>query len=199
MAAATVVRESSPFNLTYNVQTPSNFGESYAQGIGQAGKSIADALGNVTSIMAQSQSVNDQIDMFSRLKDSQGNPLMSPEDRDALLSKGLAARQAFVGEIMGRWGESYKSQLAERSALAVEQARSASALTQQGAATAGSISLAQEKSRLDTEAEARKNAQQNITFTDSAAVKAAEAEKARRAMKQAQQTSQAGVLHQYGS
>lgn len=104
------------FNLTYN--TPSiDIGSGYAQGIGQAGKSIAESLAGVTNIMSQSQAANDQIDMMTKLKDSQGNPILSQADADALMSKGLPARQAFIGELMGRFHTNYAAQLEQTNKL----------------------------------------------------------------------------------
>ena len=118
------------FNLTYN--TPSiDIGSGYAQGIGQAGKSIAESLAGVTNIMSQSQAANDQIDMMTKLKDSQGNPILSQADADALMSKGLPARQAFIGELMGRFHTNYSAQLEQTNKLQQIKATATAAVTAQ--------------------------------------------------------------------
>jgi hypothetical protein len=195
MAASTVVQQASPFSLTYNTATLP-IGNEYAAGIGQAGSSIAAALGKVTDIMSQSNAANDQIDMFSRLKDAQGNPLMSPEDRDALMAKGLGARQAFVGELMGRFSESYKSQLAQQQAVALEQLKAQSALAQQQLANVGAVQATQARG-----AEERKTQQSQVISLDRSKLDQQEKEAAQAVLKKkmaaAAAQSQSGVLHQY--
>ena len=130
------------FNLPYNVSNV-DIGSGYAQGLGQAGKSIAESLAGVTGIMQQSQAANDQIDMMTKLKDAQGNPILSQDDADALMSKGLGARQAFVGELMGRFHTNYSAQLEQQYKLQQIQAQVAA----QGPQRAAEIAQTAEEQR----------------------------------------------------
>ena len=143
------------FNLPYNSPTI-DIGSGYAQGLGQAGASIADSLKNVTNIMSQSQAANDQIDMMTKLKDSQGNPIISQDDADALMGKSLPARQQMVGELMGRFHTNYSAQLEQQYKLQQIQAQVAA----QGPQRAAEIAQTAEEQRKAIEAT---GAQQRLT------------------------------------
>jgi hypothetical protein len=156
MATGTVVQQQSPFSLTYNTPTV-DIGSAYAQGIGQAGASIADALKGVTSIMNQNQTANDMLTGLSQMKDSQGNPILSPDDYDAIASKGLGAKQQFIGELMGRFHTQYAAQLEQQQKLQQIQTTAAASAPYRQAEIAATGEQQRKTAELEAKLQALKN------------------------------------------
>jgi|SRR5215469_7103824 len=112
------------FNLTYS--TPAiDIGSGYAQGIESAGKSLSSAISNVASIYQQNQQANDMVDMMSKTKDAQGNPILDQETYQSLMGKSLGAKQQYIGQILTNWGAQYQALLDQQKQIAVAQATAA--------------------------------------------------------------------------
>jgi|SRR5215471_8038681 len=112
------------FNLTYS--TPAiDIGSGYAKGIESAGQSLSKAITNVAGIYQQNQQANDMVDMLSKTKDAQGNPVLGQEEYQSLMGKSLGAKQQYIGQLLTNWGSQYQSMLEQQRQIAVAQATAA--------------------------------------------------------------------------
>jgi|SRR5215510_3606783 len=112
------------FNLTYS--TPAiDIGAGYAKGIETAGSALSKAITNVAGIYEQNQQANDMVDMLSKTKDAQGNPILDQETYQSLMGKSLGAKQQYIGQILTNWGSQYQSMLEQQRQIAVAQAAAA--------------------------------------------------------------------------
>ena len=89
--------------IGYSQVPPSNFGESYAAGIEQAGKALSAAIQGTGDIVQRNQSANDMLSALGKMKDSSGNPLIPDEDFKAVMSKSLGAKESLVGLYAGQY------------------------------------------------------------------------------------------------
>src|SRR6267142_4911935 len=101
------------FNLGYT--TPlTDIGKGYAEGISKMGESIGGTitglLGGINpktgetqqGIFGRNQYVNEMLDQLSKTKDAQGNPILSAEAYQSLMGKGLAAKEAMMGQYVSQ-------------------------------------------------------------------------------------------------
>lgn len=153
---------------TYSV-APTDIGSGYAKGIESAGQSIAgairgvmggiDSAGNVQQgVLGQNQSVNDMLGFLTTAKDAQGNPVLSQDAYDSIMSKGLGARQAALGMYMGMFKENYQSQIEQQNKLAQIAAsggeqRTTQQVVEQGAMARQQAQAAAEMARMKAEYE----------------------------------------------
>ena len=112
------------FNLQYTVP-PMNIGEGYAQGISQAGQSIAGALTGILGgvnpktgeiqqgILGQQRAADDTL---AAMKQS---GMLSQEQYDAVAGKSLAAKQQMTGLFANQWIQ----EQAMRRSLGLEQGK----------------------------------------------------------------------------
>ena len=84
-------------SLTYDQRAPSNFGESYAAGIGSAGKSLSDAITSIGGQYLQNRDVDDTLAAMSK------NGILSKEEYDSVSGKSTAAKQQVLGLYAGQW------------------------------------------------------------------------------------------------
>lgn len=185
MAAQPLVSQPA-FNLSYDIR-PQDIGSGYAAGITSAGQSIAGAISRVAGIAEQNQTANDMLTQLSQMKDPQGNPVLSKEDYESIMKKGLGAKHELAGELFGRFHSQYQSMLDQQREIAVAQARQPLELGQTAARTQGAIELERERARLAQS--------QNIKFDNSKQLAAAQAEVARRKTEANRLVSPSGMLH----
>lgn len=155
MAAQPLVSQPA-FNLSYDIK-PVDIGSGYAKGIASAGESIAGAISNVMNVADQNRTANDMLTQLSQMKDPQGNPILSKEDYESIMKKGLGAKHELAGELFGRFHSQYQSMLDQQRQVAVAQATAAAQapyrMAEIGAQTGASLKETQmrleaEKARL---------------------------------------------------
>ena len=83
--------------MTYDQKIPSNFGESYAAGIGAAGKSISDAISAIGGQYLQNKDTDDTLLALNK------NKILSDEEYQSVAGKSLAAKQQVLGLYAGQW------------------------------------------------------------------------------------------------
>jgi hypothetical protein len=115
----------SPGSFTYTQTIPSNFGEAYAKGIESAGKSLAGAVSQVGGMLEQNQTTNDLLTQFSQMKGPDGNPIISQEDYENIMKKGLGARHEMLGQVLTNFHSQYQNMLEQKRQIAVAQATAA--------------------------------------------------------------------------
>jgi hypothetical protein len=81
----------------YSQKIPSNFGESYAAGIGAAGKSISDAISAIGGQYLQNKDTDDTLLALNK------NKILSDEEYQSVAGKSLAAKQQVLGLYAGQW------------------------------------------------------------------------------------------------
>lgn len=84
-------------SFTYDVRAPSNFGESYAAGIGAAGKSISDAISSLGNQYLENRNVDDSLAALTK------TGVLKQDEYDAVAGKSTAAKQQVLGLYAGQW------------------------------------------------------------------------------------------------
>lgn len=84
------------FNIPFSVP-PMNIGAGYAEGIEQAGKSVAGAVGGVFDVMNRNRTVNDTLQAMNQ------NGILSNDAYQSVAGKSLGAKEQMMGMYAGQW------------------------------------------------------------------------------------------------
>ncbi|HET9373624.1 MAG TPA: hypothetical protein VFO40_01525 [Chthoniobacterales bacterium] len=127
------------FNLKYDVPL-TDIGKGYAEGITKMGESLAGTISGLLGgidpktgeirqgIFGQNQTANETLQQLTQMKDPQGNPILSEEAYNSIMSKGLGTKQQFMGAYLSQILENQKQQAQQARELAVVQAQTRGSL-----------------------------------------------------------------------